>query len=610
MNDWDTISRPDRQYAGPVSNPDRYALDEVVSQGMEGRLWRASLPVDGHRFQVAVKEIHQRNVGSLEEWLERWERQAELLRSLDHPGLVRVREVFQGVPAHRRGEASPQERSLFLVMNWANGRPLDDWVRDRDRPDRLGVLEQVAAAVQHLHSGKDTNGVAVLHRDIKPQNIIVSDDGHPRLVDFGFARLADGADYTLVGSAHYMAPEIPLGAAPTPASDRYSFGCVAFYVLSGERVDASRPASIEATITALQSGGLDPAKAQHLRLLLSQQPDDRPGDLEPWCKPSPPIGATGAGVVGGVGAATVMRRPGWLAPDSGSAVTPPPVSAPPVHPGGTSSYPPASYPPASYPPSGVGASGQSFGYSSLQGSSTWPPQPGVSGTAPTVTSTAATGSMTSMTSMAPAPTDSGRSWPVVVGVALTVAAVLIGVVTAVVWFVQSSDGTSTRPTPTTTTTSTSVAPVSVPQLAGRSRADAESILAQLGLTAVVQYIEDPQPGETVLQVAPDPGSGLPPGSQVRIVVSNPTFTMPDLRGDTLDSARTQLAARGHVPAYVRIDPSSAPAGAEVTSQEPAPGAAQPKNGPIVVRVRVDEPTVSEGPSEPPQVVLPPPTSQP
>ena len=277
MSEWYTSASPARLYAGPSSSPDRYTLEEVVSQGMEGRLWRASLAVDGHRFQVAVKEIHQRNVSSLPEWLQRWERQAELLRSLDHPGLIRVREVFQGAPAHSRGVASDGERSLFLVMNWANGLRLDEWIVGRDRDERLAVLGHVAAAVDHLHSGQDTSGVAVLHRDIKPQNIVIDDNGRPRLVDFGFARLADGTDYTVVGSLTQR--RSPLGAVPAqrPTAIR-SVACVQH----ADRPTSSGGPGLDGSVGGLAGlGGVSAQLCTHLLLLLGAQPIGV-NDLAPW----------------------------------------------------------------------------------------------------------------------------------------------------------------------------------------------------------------------------------------------------------------------------------------------------------------------------------------
>lgn len=568
MSEWYTNVSGERFFAGPVANPDRYRLEEVVSEGLEGRLWRSSLPVDGHRFQVAVKEIHQRNVASLAEWLERWERQAELLRSLDHPGLVRVREVFQGAPAHLRGAAVDGERSLFLVMNWADGRPFHEWASNRGRGERMAALAQVASAVDHLHSGADTNGVAVLHRDIKPQNIIVDDAGRPRLVDFGFARLADGTDYTLVGSAHFMAPEIPLGVVPTPASDRYSFGCVAYTVLTGRPVQPAEPVTVAKSIETLRASGLPAELADHLHRLLQHQPGDRPNDLSPWHR----IAHGGFAAAGSATSdqnargATEMRPAGWMPPPTDPPVivstpgtisgAPPlltspaasyqttgPVSWPPVHPT-TTGY---SLPPGQIPGGHITLSPDSFG-------------------------------------------GSGRQWSSAVGIGLGVAALLIGIVAGAVWFIGRPDPTPT--TTSTTATTTTLAPVVLPELVGKTRTEVEAALTGLGLTPVVTYVASARPGEEVVQVDPAAGSQLQSAGRVTVSVSKPSFTMPELRGRTVDAARRQLVALGHLPALVMVTPNDASDGDVIIAQAPEPNVEFKKDGNVQIRAEEDRPPVT------------------
>lgn len=604
MNEWYATPAEAQQFAGPASNPDRYTLEEIVSQGMEGRLWRSSLAVDGHRFQVAVKEIHQRNVSSLDEWFERWERQAELLRSLDHPGLVRVREVFQGSPAHRRGQASTNERSLFLVMNWASGDPLDVWSRPRNHSERVAVLSQVAAAVDHLHSGADTNGVAVLHRDIKPQNIIVDEGGRPRLVDFGFARLADGADYTVVGSAHYMAPEVPLGAAPTPATDRYSFGCVAYTVLSGQRVDPGDPDQLRRTVDSIEADGLPAELAGHLRSLLDREPGSRPPDLGPWQRLSAGAAATPAAVDVVDETATVLRRPGWLPPTESA----PGSAASTSSPGSVVTGPPT-LPSAAVPPS----QGAATGWSATQWTSfdphAPPPGPPPDGT----------------TTLSPESFDEPRRhWAMGLAVGLVAAAIVIGAVAFAVWFTGRSD-----PDPTTTTTTptsappptptptpappTSAAPVVVPNVVGMRRDDVEALLTQLGLRSSWVYAEDQEPADEVLSVVPAVGTTVEAGTEVRITVSSPTFTMPDLRGSTLGVAQAQLTRLGHMPGFLSVSPAGPPAGSLVTAQVPAPGATPAKDGSVLLSVLVPvTPTTSPSgdTATPTPTDLPPPTSAP
>ena len=106
------------KWIGPVAEPDRYRLVGLKSSGGEGELWHAVLSVDGVDIQVALKIIHPARMIEIDEWRTRWHRQAELLRSLDHAALVKVREVFEGPLAHERNAADPTTNSLYLVMNW------------------------------------------------------------------------------------------------------------------------------------------------------------------------------------------------------------------------------------------------------------------------------------------------------------------------------------------------------------------------------------------------------------------------------------------------------------------------------------------------------------
>lgn len=82
--------------AGPHDDPDRYELIQLKSSGGEGQVFQGSIDIDGARIGVAVKVVHASRTNDFDEWRTRWRRQAELLRSLDHPGLVKVREVFEG----------------------------------------------------------------------------------------------------------------------------------------------------------------------------------------------------------------------------------------------------------------------------------------------------------------------------------------------------------------------------------------------------------------------------------------------------------------------------------------------------------------------------------
>jgi hypothetical protein len=270
-------------FVGPLDDPDRYELIELRSRGGEGELWHATIDVDGRAVPVAVKVLHTTHASERNQYATRWRQQAELLRTLEHPGLVTVREAFEGPVPHAPGEASAEVDAVYLVMNWAPGESLPAWVAqhpDRDVLDMSRIVTRMASAVDYLHSGKATGGVPVLHRDIKPANVVV-DGQDVRVVDFGFARLA-GEHFTFAGTPSYLAPEIVAGAPPTEASDRYGLGATAYYLFTGEDPVANDPTAMRARL--LQVPGLEQREdiTDHLLAMMARDPARRPSNIVEW----------------------------------------------------------------------------------------------------------------------------------------------------------------------------------------------------------------------------------------------------------------------------------------------------------------------------------------
>jgi uncharacterized delta-60 repeat protein len=258
-----------------------------VGSGAEGILYRGSITTAaGVKLEVAIKMLQPRFLSRVEEWHTRWTEQVELLRSLQVPGVVPVRDGFLGPLPHPPGSFG-DGRTLYLVMNWVDGESLDEWIRhrpDRDPIDDLKVLVPVAAALDLMHSGRATGSVPVVHRDIKPSNILVTEHGSV-LVDFGLTRgLPDGQRLTgVVGTPGYLAPESTDAGSYSPASDRYAFGAVAYFVLTGfEPPPGHQPEVLRTLLAAVPALTKQPDVVDHIGAMLATDPDTRPPGLANW----------------------------------------------------------------------------------------------------------------------------------------------------------------------------------------------------------------------------------------------------------------------------------------------------------------------------------------
>ncbi len=131
----------------------------------------------------------------------------------------------------------------FLTMEYIEGPTLADWVKDGDArrapvSEKVSILQQVAKGLEAAHL------LGVIHRDLKPQNVLLTRAMSPKIVDFGIAFTEEGADLTLegrfVGSPKYVSPEQIQGKPLDAKSDIYSFGLLAYFVLTGREVFTGR----------------------------------------------------------------------------------------------------------------------------------------------------------------------------------------------------------------------------------------------------------------------------------------------------------------------------------------------------------------------------------
>ncbi len=200
-----------------------WQLQRVLGRGGMGTVY-AALRDDGDSQQhAAVKRLHRRWDGSLQ--AQRFLQERRILAALSHPHLPRL--IDHGVD----GEGRP-----WFALEYVDGATLIDWADTRalNLRDRLELFRGVCAAVQHAHER------FVVHRDLKPGNILVDGEGHPKVLDFGVARRIDSAQgKTRTGAfagftPEYAAPEQISGGPITAATDVYALGVILYELLTGQ----------------------------------------------------------------------------------------------------------------------------------------------------------------------------------------------------------------------------------------------------------------------------------------------------------------------------------------------------------------------------------------
>lgn len=200
---------------------DRYVLTQRVATGGMGEVWRAQDDVLGR--EVAVKVL-RREYAEDETFLTRFRGEARHAASLAHPGIAAVYDY---------GEV---EGVAYLVMELVPGEPLSARLaREGALPAAVAVplLQQAADALQAAHAG------GLVHRDVKPANLLITPDERVKITDFGIARAGDQVPITrtgeVMGTAQYLSPEQALGRNATASSDVYALGVVAYEALAGRR---------------------------------------------------------------------------------------------------------------------------------------------------------------------------------------------------------------------------------------------------------------------------------------------------------------------------------------------------------------------------------------
>ena len=197
---------------------DRYELEEVLGQGGMARVFKTRDRVLNRA--VAVKVLSPQFAGD-DQFVARFRREAQAAAALNHPNIVSVFDTGSQGDVH------------YIVMEYVEGRTLGDVIRQEGPllPERATeISEAVAAALAAAHEA------GLVHRDIKPGNIMITREGEVKVMDFGIARTSTGDNLTqtasILGTASYLSPEQAQGEPVDSRSDIYSMGCVLYEMLT------------------------------------------------------------------------------------------------------------------------------------------------------------------------------------------------------------------------------------------------------------------------------------------------------------------------------------------------------------------------------------------
>jgi serine/threonine-protein kinase len=491
-----------RQLEDDAVIDDRYKITAHLGSGGMAEVYCATDMQLGRN--VALKILHER-FASDEEFVERFKREASSAAGLAHQHVVAV---------YDRGE---WEGTSYIAMEFVSGRTLKQLVTEEGP---LAPQRAVDLTVQILRAARFAHRRGIIHRDFKPQNVIVDDDGRAKVTDFGIAR-AGASDMTqtgsILGTAQYLSPEQAQGHAVGARSDLYSIGIILYELLTGrvpfEAESAVTIALKQVSEQPVPPSELNPRVTPELESVvlraLAKEPRDRFADADEFIAaldaaasriPSPraiaAAEAAAAALPGGAGTGG-----GVLAPP------PPPAAAPPPPP-----------PPAAGPPTGV--------YPVREAR----PEPVVS---PPL-------------AVAPAEPAPRKRWPWLLLAGLA----LLGFVVLIFSLVSPKR-------------------VTVPNVVGSSISVANTRLQSEGFEVVTVRDNSDKPRNTVIGQEPGGGATADEGARVTITVSEgrPLVNVPDVVDDGRLRARRTLTAAGFEVKETRA-PSETVAIDHVISQSP------------------------------------------
>ncbi|MGN0489262.1 MAG: Stk1 family PASTA domain-containing Ser/Thr kinase [Ruminococcus sp.] len=216
----------------------RYEIHELIGVGGMAYVYRCTDTIDDR--EVAVKILKDEYLNN-EEFIRRFKNESKAIAMLSHPNIVKVYDVSFG------------DMIQYIVMEYIDGITLKEYIGLQgtlDWHEALHLTTQILKALQHAHDK------GVVHRDIKPQNIMLLQDGTIKVTDFGIARLSDTATKTMtehaIGSVHYIAPEQAKGSKTDGKSDIYSIGVMLYEMITG-KLPFEADSAVSVALMQLQS---------------------------------------------------------------------------------------------------------------------------------------------------------------------------------------------------------------------------------------------------------------------------------------------------------------------------------------------------------------------
>jgi serine/threonine protein kinase/tetratricopeptide (TPR) repeat protein len=198
----------------------RYQIEDMIGRGGMGDVYRGTDTQTGEK--VAIKRLHEAIVEENPDIVDRFKREGEALRKLDHPNIVKLLDAVEENGKH------------YLVMEYVGGGSLRDLIDEQARLPLEAVLNIALDLTDALTRAHRLN---IIHRDIKPDNVLLAEDGTPRLTDFGVAHMGDRTRLTqtgsVIGTYAYLSPEACNGLELDERADIWAFGVMLFEMLAG-----------------------------------------------------------------------------------------------------------------------------------------------------------------------------------------------------------------------------------------------------------------------------------------------------------------------------------------------------------------------------------------